>query len=93
MASYSTTVTKIPDLGPSPEDASSKPHHVTKNGNRVGFKNVHPSFGDGIGFSKMVRHVLWYVTISFSFSQPGCAGLTSALTTAQSHLTTITGRK
>lgn len=74
MASYSTTVTKIPDLGPSPEDASSKPHHVTKNGNRVGFKNVHPSFGDGIGFSKMVRHVLWYVSISFSFSWPSHPG-------------------
>ncbi|KAF6830222.1 N-acyl-phosphatidylethanolamine-hydrolyzing phospholipase D [Colletotrichum musicola] len=59
MASYTTTVTRISELGPSPEDATSRPHHVKKNGTTVSFKNIHPSFGDGVGLSRMFQHVVW----------------------------------
>ncbi|KAK1590558.1 NAPE-hydrolyzing phospholipase D [Colletotrichum navitas] len=59
MASYTTTVTKTPDLGPAPRDASSKPHHVKKHGNTVGFKNLHPSYGDSVGPPQLLRLVVW----------------------------------
>ncbi|KAF6805324.1 N-acyl-phosphatidylethanolamine-hydrolyzing phospholipase D [Colletotrichum sojae] len=59
MASYTTTITRISELGPSPEDATSRPHHIKKNGTTVSFKNIHPSFGDGVGLSRMFQHVVW----------------------------------
>ena len=65
MATYTTTVTKLPELAV-PDDAAAKPHHISKRGNVVGFKNPYESFATGISFSKILRTVLWCV--------PWCSG-------------------
>jgi hypothetical protein len=65
MATYSSTITKVPDQASVPEDASSKPHHVHKHGAVVGFKNPHESYANGVGFGHILRTVVWYVALPY----------------------------
>ncbi len=59
MATYFSTVSKRSDEGPLPEDVAAKPHHITKHGEVVGFKNPHESYGGGLGLKRMWNAVLW----------------------------------
>lgn len=59
MAGYSTTVTKRVGLEPAPDDAASKTHHVlSSRGVTTGFKNPHPSDGDGVAFLTILGKML-----------------------------------
>lgn len=57
MAAYSGAVTKA-DRGPVPENFEEKPHHITKHGKVVGFKNTHPSFGPGVSPFMLTLRIL-----------------------------------
>ena len=54
-SSFTTHVTKIPGRSSLPEDATSNPHHVIKNGTVVKFKNPYPSWKD----PQILRHFFW----------------------------------
>lgn len=55
VASYTSSITKLPESTDTPEDARAKPHHVTKNGSIVHFKNPHPSYQK----LNPVRDIVW----------------------------------
>jgi N-acyl-phosphatidylethanolamine-hydrolysing phospholipase D len=59
MANYTSTITKVADLAPVPEEAVAKPHHVTKRGRVVGFKNLYESWAGGVSFPRIIRYVMW----------------------------------
>lgn len=58
--SSTTAVSKIPGRSTLPEDATSNPHHLVKRGEVVGFKNPYPSWSHSVGFSTILRRVVWY---------------------------------
>ncbi|KAL2755884.1 hypothetical protein ACRALDRAFT_2042144 [Sodiomyces alcalophilus JCM 7366] len=58
VASYTSSVTKVADFGPVPDDASTKPHHITKNGSVVGFQNPYPSY-QHVTPSIMFNRIVW----------------------------------
>jgi hypothetical protein len=60
MAAYSSTITKVPDLGSRPRDAAEKPHHITKHGAVVGYRNVHSSWEDATP-RKFLQYIVWLV--------------------------------
>lgn len=69
VASYTSSVTKVADFGPVPEDASTKSHHVTKNGSVVGFRNPHPSY-QYVTPAIMFNRIVWYVDSVLAPSAP-----------------------
>lgn len=62
MATYTTTIARGADSETVPEEGVAKPHHVTKNGAIVGFKNPYESVGNNMGFGTLLRTVVWYGT-------------------------------
>ncbi|PFH62750.1 hypothetical protein XA68_12178 [Ophiocordyceps unilateralis] len=55
-----TTVSKLSSpIGPLPDDAASKPHHIIRRGAVSGFRNPYPSYPSSIGFGTMLRNVVW----------------------------------
>lgn len=67
--SSTTAVSKIPGRSTLPEDATSNPHHLVKRGEVVGFKNPYPSWSHSVGFSTILRRVVW-PTITGEIKQP-----------------------
>lgn len=60
VASYTSTITKVPGFSKAPDDVSAKSHHVKKGDVTVSFKNPHPSYKD-IGPVTIFKHVAWCV--------------------------------